>query len=152
MEALTGVLQTLKLDHTIWIQLGCFVVAYLALSNLIFKPYYKVLMQRKEQTTGGTESAERLVQEAGALTEKYELRAREINAEFKAIYDQERASATKAYGEKVAAAREGAQALAENIREKVSGEVKKAKGELSREVPQVSAAIASKLIGKEVTQ
>ena len=152
MEVLTSVLKTLHVDNTIWIQLGCFMVAYLSLSNLVFKPYYKVFLIRKERTVGGEESAEEMVKETSELTEKFEARTREINSEFKTIYDAEKQVATKAYNDEIAAARNSATELGEKVQTQIATEVDKAKTELEKEVPAVSLTMASKLIGKEVTQ
>ena len=152
MEALTGILNTLKINQTIWIQLGCFLISYLALSNLIFKPYYKVFVKRKESTFGGEELAEKTTQEASALKERYEHRAQEINIEFKTIFEQQRSEATKESSHKLAEARKTAQSLSESVRQRINKEVGRAQVELNKEVPAVSAAIASKLIGKEVVQ
>ena len=152
MDALAGILKTLNIDNTIWFQLGCFVVSYLALSNLIFKPYYAAFAKRKERTVGGEESAEAMVKETSALNEQYESRAREINSEFKTIYDTEKASATKEYNEQISAARNSAQELTEKVKGQIATEVKKAKEELDKEVPSVSKEMVSRLVGKEVTR
>ena len=152
MEALVGVLNTLKINHTIWIQLGCFMVAYVALSNLIFKPYFKVIEKRRESTSGGEELAEKMVREAAAIKDQYETRAQEINAEFKAIYEQQRSAATKEYSQKLSVARAAAQQLGEQSRAQIGKEVGRVQAELTKEIPAVSAAIASRLIGKEVVQ
>ena len=151
MEALTSVLTTLKIDSTIWIQLGCFLVSYIALSNLIFKPYYKVYLERNKRTVGGEEHAEKMVQETAQLNEKFASRTREINSEFKTIYDAEKASASKVYNQKITDARGSTQEMTESVRTQIVSEVKKAQGELEKEIPFVSGAIASKLTGKEVT-
>lgn len=150
MDAILGILNTLKLDNTIWIQFGCFTVAYLAMSQLLFKPYYQAYVKRKERTVGGEENAEQMLQEAAVITENYENRLREINGEYKTIYDQEKTEAQRAFNAKVAEARKEAEAMTEQVREKISAQVKEAQKDVEKEISSVSAAMASHLIGKEV--
>lgn len=152
MEAVLGILDTLKLNNTIWIQLGCFMVAYLAMSQLLFKPYYEAYRKRQERTVGGEETAEKLTQEALEMQESYEGKLRAVNAEFKTIYDQEKSEAQKSFNDKVAGARKEAEGVLEETRTQVATKVVDVQKDLEKEIPAISSAMASKLIGKEISQ
>lgn len=152
MEALSGILNDLKINNTIWIQLGCFIVSYLALSNFIFKPYHAAYRKRKENTVGGEEFAERVIQETEALTGEYESKARQINANFSEVYNEKKVDAMKEYDRIVGQARGEAQSLQDKVRQQIGVEVQGARTELNKEIPKVSLEMASKLIGKEITQ
>jgi F-type H+-transporting ATPase subunit b len=146
------ILSALGVNWTIWIQLGCFVVAYLALSQLIFKPYLAALHERNQRTIGNEEYADRVIEETHQLQGRYEERAREINQQYKSIYDRSRVEATREHDQIVLRARQEAMKLIEQNRIAIEKEVRAAKDELSQQVPVVGLAIASKLVGKELAQ
>lgn len=144
------IIKSLGVDSTLWVQLVCFLVSYLALSNFLFKPYMRALEERQKRTVGGEELAARLSGEASELHGEYEQKARALNAQIKGFYDQSRTEATKEFETIVKTARDESGSLVQSAREKISTEVQKARVGLSAEVPAVSTAIASKLAGKEL--
>ncbi len=143
------ILNALGVNQTVFIQFGVFVVAYLFLSNLLFKPYFKAFVQRKERTVGKTDLAEKYALEAKELQAKYESKAREINSQYKVIYDQSRGAATKEAEQIVSEARAQTKTLIENNRATLAKEVARVKSDISSEVKGVSAAIQSRLLGRE---
>lgn len=150
MDILLGVLETLKINNSIWVQLGCFLVAYLALSNLLFKPYYEAYQKRQSQTVGGEEEATSLAQEADEIREKYEAKLREVNSQTKGLFDSAKDDAIKEQLDILTNARNAAEHSAHEAQGKIQVEVDRAKSELKNEVGPVSQAIASRLVGKEL--
>lgn len=146
------ILKSLGVDFaTLGIQLVCFLISYLSLHFLILKPYSAALKERENRTVGNEETAVRLIDEASDLHSEYETKARSINSEIKAYFDQSRKEALKDYEGLVVTARAQAdQALAQS-RAHIASEIQSARRVLSAEVPTVSAAIASKLAGKEIS-
>ena len=145
------ILAALGINNTIWLQLGCFIVAYLALSQLIFKPYLAAFHERAQRTVGNEESAERILAEATELQTQYEAEARQVNSQFKAVYDQSRTDAMREHDRIVAAAREQASNFVEKNRTEIKAQIEQAQKQLSKEAPVVGAAIAGRLIGKDVS-
>ena len=145
------ILTSLGIDHTLWIQLACFIVSYLAIANLIMKPYMAALKERELRTLGGEENAVRLIEEANQLGADYEQKARAINNEIKGFYDRSRHEAMAEQETLVQSARTEATGTLDTAREKISSEIQAARKTLSAEVPAVGAAIASKLAGKEIS-
>lgn len=146
------ILKILGVNSTIWIQLGCFLVAYISLSQLIFKPYMAAHKERDSRTTGGEEEAGQILQQAAELQTQYETQARAINNQTKQIYDESRNKALEEYDRAIRAARAEASSSLEKSRSAISQGVSKLKGELAKEVPGVACAIGSKLLGKEIVQ
>lgn len=144
-------LKALGVDSTLWVHLACFIVSYLALTNLILKPYGKALRERESRTVGSEETAVKLVGEANELQSEYEKKARAINVEIKSFYDQSRTTASKDYERLVEVARGEAAKVLETSRAHISTEVQAARRTLSAEAPAVAATIASKLAGKEIS-
>ena len=151
MQTVVSLLSSLGVNQTIWIQLGCFLVSYVSLTELVFKPYMKAYHERENRTVGGEETAIRIIEEAQELTSSYEKKAREMNSQIKHVYDQKRLEAMKDYETVLAAARESSASLIEADREKVKTEVEAARKTLSAEIPAVSSAIASRLAGKDLS-
>ena len=42
-----ALLKSLGIDSTLWFHVVCFAVAYLSISNFVFKPYLKALAERE---------------------------------------------------------------------------------------------------------
>lgn len=146
------ILKTLGVDGLhLLIQLVCFLVSYLALSNLVLKPYSAALRERENRTVGNEELAVRLDHEANELYSEYEQKARAVNFEVKKAYDEARAAAMKEYERVVQTARQEAQETLASARQKIANEIQSARKVLSAEVPAVGSAIASKLAGKDIS-
>lgn len=146
-----ALLKSLGIDSTLWIHVVCFAVAYLSLSNLIFKPYVKALAEREKRTIGGEEQAAQLLSEAGEISSEYETKAKAVSAAIRAEYETHRLAAVKESETLIAAARTESQQLLEKSRARISTEVSAARERLSAEVPSITSAIASKMAGKEIS-
>lgn len=144
-------MKQLGVNSTFWYQLACFLISYVAFTQLILKPYMQALKEREKRTVGNEEMALKLTEQTGDLTAEYEKKARAINAEMKGQYDQNRSEAMKEYERLVHAAREDVAKKLTVSRAHIAKEIQSARQALSAEVPNVSATIASKLAGKEIS-
>jgi F0F1-type ATP synthase membrane subunit b/b' len=147
-----NILTALGVNSTLWIQLGCFLVAYVALTQLVFKPYMAAFHERITRTIGNEEYAQRILQEVADLQTQYEVRARELNDETKSIFDQTRVAAMRDYDKTISAARQETTDLLEKTRIQIAVNIREAQTAVMREAPDVGRVIASKLMGKEVAQ
>jgi len=143
-------LSALGLNSTIVPQFFIFMVAYIALTQLVFKPYLQAFNARKQATYGNQESAEQTILEAQDIQYKYESKAKEINNQIKSIYDSARKQATTLQEELVHGARAEAEQLTKKNREEISIAVGKVREDLKKHVPELSQAISNRLLGKEV--
>lgn len=146
------ILNALGINETITVQFVIFLVAYLFLSNLLFKPYYRAFIERKDRTVGRTDTAERYIKEAKDLQAQFETKARELNSRYKVIYDQSRSEALKEYDQLVGAARSDSKNWIENQRDQIQIAVKKVQSEIGSEVKGVSKVIQARLLGRESAQ
>ncbi len=150
VSLVSEILFSLGVDHTLFYHLGIFLVVYLVLSQIIFKPYFAAYLKRRERTVGNQDKAENLLAEAKQLEASFASKAREINEKIKAVYDKEKAQALKRQEEIVALARQQVKEGVEANRQIISQEVQKAKQDLSEQAPSVSQAIVNQLLGKEL--
>jgi F-type H+-transporting ATPase subunit b len=144
------ILTSLGINSTIWIQLVCFLISYVSFSQLVLKPYMAALNEREKRTVGNEEIAVRLVEEAADLHAEYEQKARSLSAEIKGFYDEHRNNALKESDRILAEAREEAGRVLTQSRGQIALQIDAARRALSAEVPAISAAMASKLAGKEI--
>jgi F-type H+-transporting ATPase subunit b len=151
MDSIKSLLRLLGIDQTLWIQLVCFLVCYIALTELIFKPYMRAFHKREQLTIGNEESAIRIIEESEALQHEYEQKMRLLNTEIKSVYEQRRLQGLKEQEQLIKKAREQASSLLVESRGRVTAEVQAAHKSLMAEVPAVSSAIASRLLGKDIS-
>jgi F-type H+-transporting ATPase subunit b len=143
-----AILEQLGINQTAYVQFFIFLIAYITLSQVVFKPYMSAYEERERRTKGGEDLAQELIQQSVELKHQYEQKARQVNGEIKTIYDSFREQAAKEYNEILARARAESQKLIEEARLKVGGEVLEAAKKLKEETPIVASAITHKLLAK----
>ena len=145
------ILSSLGVNSTIWLQLACFLISYVALTQLVLKPYLAAYNERQGRTVGNEEKAVRLLEETNEIQSAYADKVRAINSETKAIYDASRTKALKEAETSLAGARGEAATLLDTARSTISTEIQTARKTLSADVPAIGATIASKLAGKDLS-
>jgi F-type H+-transporting ATPase subunit b len=149
MDLVTNLLVSLGVNPTLWIQLGIFLVTFLILQFVLFKPYFAAFNERNERTLGQTELAERYITQTRELEEKFAAKASEVNEKYRAVFDQTRTEANKEFDTVIGGARARAKQLIDETRKKIQAEMESARTQLDKEVGTVSQLINSKMIGKE---
>jgi F-type H+-transporting ATPase subunit b len=139
----------LGLNETLFLQMAVFLVVYVVLNRVLFKPYFAAYTERRMRTVGQSEAAERYVNEARELQTQYSAKAKQINEQFKAIYDKTRNEANKEYDRLIQEARAGAKEIVDQARIKTQVGVQHAKEQIKSEIPIVSEMITAKLLGSD---
>lgn len=78
MQALINVLQSLGLDYSVVYQLGIFIVTYIILTKVLFKPLLNVLVGRIEATKGLELKTLSLKEDADKLKAEYETKITKV--------------------------------------------------------------------------
>lgn len=143
-----GILTSLGINESVWPLMGLFLIALLALSNLVFKPYLAAYTERENRTAGGESTADQYLQEARELQAEYEAKAKELNREMRTIFDQIKAQALKDQEARLLTAHQQFEDNVKKSREKVDVEYRNAQESLSSEVPTLSREIVAKLLGR----
>lgn len=147
---LANLLASLGINATTGIQFLLFLVVYIFLNQLLFKPYFRAFLERQNRTEGNKELAERVIAETKELETIYQSKARDFNENYKKIYDQSRSEALHEHDRLVDEAKIRAKTIVDDTRSKLVVEIEKARITLAAEAPQLSQAIVTKLTGKEV--
>ena len=154
MEALVkevlSIIIGLGVNETVYYQLAIFLVGYLFLYFLVFKPYFRALQEREKRTLGTQDLAGKIIEETQKLESEYQVKARELNAKYKSIYDQCRTEAMGEHDEIVNQARHQAKDRVEKVRKEIQQNVSVAREELLGEKKHVATAIVTQVLGKEV--
>ena len=146
MEILTA----LGVNSTLGIQFIIFLVAYVFLTTLVFKPYHRAYEERVKRTEGNTDLAERILTESKDLELQFEQKARALNNETKIIFDHSRTEAMKEYDRMVSQARDRAKSIMEKTRLQIGHEFESARAELNKEIPGITKTVVQKMMGQEV--
>ncbi len=141
-------LKSLGIDSTIFVQFGIFVVSYLILTRMVFKPYFQAYMERYNRTVGSEDVTSKLVEETAQLETEYEENAKALNLKIKNIFDDEKKQAL----EKQAQMIQTANLKAEEYRKKSELELEQTKSkiydDLKQEIGPLAELIKKTVIGK----
>lgn len=143
MDLLLG----LGVNSTVKYQLVTFLVAYVFLYMVLFKPYYKAYLERVSRTLGQTDLAEKYLLETQSLQAEFERKSRDINNKYKEVYESGRKQAMQEYDQVVGAAKASAKTQVDAAKMQIAGQVKEARQQLEKEVVTVAGVISGRLLG-----
>lgn len=139
------------LDASFVVQIALFVVLLLILKPLLFDPMMRLFEEREERIDRTIEKARKTDEASAKALAKYEAilgKAREAGS---AERDQLRAQGAKKEAEVTAAVRTQTAATVEAGRAAIANEAKEARAKLQAEAASLGRAIASRVLGREVT-
>jgi F0F1-type ATP synthase membrane subunit b/b' len=143
------ILEQLELNQSYFYQLIIFIFALFTLSQFVFKDFAELLNKRQLATVGNEDAAELEKQKTIDLGKNYEEKAKKINSEIKSIFDLYRQEAGAEYEKNVTNARQVANKLIEETRQKVEIEIGDASKKIKEEAPLVAEIMVKKLTGSE---
>lgn len=145
-----SILMGLGINETVYYQFVIFLVGYAFLYFLVFKPYFRTFQEREKRTFGNQDLAGKIIEETQKLESDYQVKARQLNTQYKSIYDQYRTEAMGEYEKIVNQTRCEAKEKVEKSREDIKQNVLVARQQLLGEKTHVAKAIATQILGKEV--
>jgi F-type H+-transporting ATPase subunit b len=142
--------QLIDIDHTIFIQLGIFLLALLVLNKFLWQPYLRVRTERVARVEGYREEATRLeadAQQRLARADAALAEARRVGAGERAVA---RAEAHAREQTLLAEATAAAQRKLADARARLSAAIDAERKKLEGDSSQVAMAAARKILGREV--
>lgn len=139
------------LDASLVVQVGLFILLLVILKPLLFDPMLKLFDAREEKTTRTRREATKEDERSAKALAKYEgilAKAREAGGLER---DQLRAEGQKKESEILSLVRAQATTTIEDGRKNIANEGKTARGALEAEASQLGKAIASRVLGREVS-
>jgi F-type H+-transporting ATPase subunit b len=140
------------LDASFVVQIALFVVLMLVLKPLLFDPMMRLFEEREERIDRTIEKARKTDEASAKALAKYEAILAKAREAGSAERDQIRAQGAKKEAEVTAAVRSQTAATVEQGRAAIANEAKEARAKLQAEAAGLGRAIASRVLGREVTQ
>ena len=132
----------------VWINMAFIIFI---LSWLLYKPLLKFLENRRERIKNEIESAAENFRKSQEAKATYDAKLSGITQERDEILDTAKKTAQAREAEIIAAAKNEAGLIMERARRDIEQEREKAKDEMHRQIVQVSALMAERLMGGQLT-
>lgn len=140
----------IDLDGTVFVQFGLFLVLFIVLSQILWKPFLKLRDARQAGMGGARVEAEGMSAKSRALTEKYDRRVAETKAKAADERAKLRSTAATREHEILDAARTKAQAAQGAARKQIQEQAAAAKAQLEVEAAALAKVVAKRVLGREV--
>lgn len=144
------VIQSIGLNSTLFYQLVIFLVTYILLNTILFKPYFKAQQKRESLTVGSDEEAIKILAEVDRLESEFGSEAKDHNIKIKEYFSEAESSGKSEAAKIISVANTNAKGFLASQREEIKNQLSQAKQHLAKEVPEISSAIAGQLLGKDV--
>jgi F-type H+-transporting ATPase subunit b len=146
MSQVIEILTSLGIDSSVYMQFGVFFVAYVAMSQIAFKPYLEKYNERLRRTVGGQEQAESLLVEADHKEKLFKEQARKLNSQISKIFNQFNTKAKQESEALIKAAQIQAERDLEQSRKELDQAVSEARTQLGSHLPTISKNIQNKFV------
>lgn len=140
----------ISLDISIIYQMVIFVVLWLILSKLLFRPYLELLDRRQHETSGARQDASKLEQEGARLKTEYEEKITLARSAGAAAKDAIIQAARQERERLLQQAHEQAARTLESARRDVDSQLEGARSAAAAEVAGLAQDMVSKILGRRV--
>ena len=140
----------IDIDGTVFVQGGIFLLLFLILQPLLFRPWLEVRARRFESIEGALAEAARIRRENTDFVKQYDdglSKAREQAAE---IRSKSKLSADQQLSETVGSARQSASIELEHARKNLAEAARQARNGLELQTTELASEIAEKLLGRRL--
>lgn len=140
----------ISLDYSVVYQIFLFVILWLILSKLLFRPYLDLLEERERKTIGTQHDSTDLEHEGARLRMQYEEKIAQAQAagytDKEAILQEARQQREKVLNQ----AREEAMGILEGVRREVAMQLQQERQFAAAEVRTIAQEMANKVLGRNV--
>lgn len=140
----------IDIDYTVLVQLGLFVILFVACNKLLFQPYLRLRERRRLGIEGAKAEAETMSAQADTKLASYEKQLAAARSRAGEEARKIRAEAAAHEKEVTDKARSTALAAINEAQAKVRGETEAARKELMASASSIAGAMATRLLGREV--
>ena len=140
----------IELNFTVIFQLAILLILMVALSKILFKPFLRVLQERRDWVEGAEKKARELQQRTEELGEQYRDSMSAAQAQGAAIRDEIRKEGLSKEAEILQKAMEEANRFLEGMKAKVREEGQAARAGLRLQAQNLSREMAEKMLGRSI--
>jgi F-type H+-transporting ATPase subunit b len=137
-------------DLTFLLQMVVFATLIVVLKPLLFEPVLRVFEERERRTEGARGSARAMQEEAGELLSRYEKELAKVHEVARQERDRIRAQTAKVEAEVMAQARETANRILEEGRQRIERERGQIEFALGRESERLARNMAEAVLGRSL--
>lgn len=136
----------ITLDWTILVAAAIFLVTLFALNQLLFRPLFRILDERREQTSDLRQKAQETLDRYQLLLEQYQERVQEEKQSGYKLAESLRNEALKERQRRISEARAEAESLGERARDEVRRELDLGQRQIRGEAEGIAQFIAAKVL------
>lgn len=140
----------ISLDFSVFYQIVLFLLLWLILNRVLFRPYLAALEERERQTSGAYHDVEVLEGEGARLKAEYEAQLARAQAVGNAAKERILQEAHQQREKIINQAREEATALLETGRQEIQAQLGKEKQRAMAEIEGVAREMVNKILGRTV--
>jgi F-type H+-transporting ATPase subunit b len=140
----------ISLDISILYQAILFVILWLVLDKVLFRPYLKLLEEREHRTTGAQHDSADLLREGAQLRAQYQEKIAQAQSAGYAAKDAILQTAREEREKLLGQARQEAGGYLERMRQEIAGAVERERPLGDAEATAVAADMVSKVLGRKV--
>jgi F-type H+-transporting ATPase subunit b len=140
----------ISLDYSVVYQIVLFLIVWLILSKVLFRPYLGLLEERDRRTIGTQHDSTDLEHEGARLRAQYEEKIAQAQADGYAAKEATLQEARQQRERVVNQAREEAMGMLEGVRREVESQIQKERQFAAAEVRAIAQEMASKVLGRNV--
>ena len=141
----SSLFEALGVNGTFFVQFAIFLCFYPLLTSWLVHPYFEVQKNREKKTKGTWAEAEKLKIQEQKLQAEYERKAKEVNENFKNLYEQESQKIKAMLVKEDLQNREKLKTEMEQKKSILLKEVTEIKTDLTKEVKVLSDLVVEKL-------
>jgi F-type H+-transporting ATPase subunit b len=141
---------TFDFDLTFLLQMVVFATLIVVLKPLLFEPVLRVFEEREQRTEGARDSARAMQEEAGELLSRYEKELAKVHEVARQERDRIRAETAKVEAELMAQARETANRILDEGRQRTERERRQIEFALGRESERLARNMAEAVLGRSL--
>jgi F-type H+-transporting ATPase subunit b len=140
----------IDLNLTVIFQLAIVLILMVALSSLVFKPFLRVVEERKDWIQGAEKKARELHQRSEELMERYRDSISAAQAQGASIREELRKEGLSKETEVLQKAMEEANQFLEEMKGKIQEESRKVRTGLRLQAQTLSRELAEKMLGRSI--
>jgi F-type H+-transporting ATPase subunit b len=140
----------ISLDYSVVYQIVIFLLLWIILSKLLFRPYLNLLDQRERRTTGAQHDSTDLQYEGARLRAQYEEKIAQAQAAGYAAKEAILQEARQQREKVLTQVREDTMRILEEVRRELASQVQRERQVVADEVRTIAQEMASKILGRNV--
>jgi F-type H+-transporting ATPase subunit b len=140
----------ISLDFSVFYQIVLFLVLWVVLSRVLFRPYIAVLEERERATSGTANETAALEREGARLKAQYEEQLTQAQAAAAAIKEAILQEARQQRESILSRAREEATASLEKTRHEIQAQVDQERRRAMAETGELALEMVTKILGRSV--